>query len=62
MIDKTMLHCRLDIQRDENAALRETIRSISKAKEEDLRLYHQMMEQTKKIFLTSLREYKSLTG
>ncbi|RDD37301.1 Coiled-coil domain-containing protein 13 [Trichoplax sp. H2] len=56
------LNSKLEIQRDENTALRETIRSISKGKDEDLKLYHQMMEQTKKIFLTSLREYKKLTA
>lgn len=49
---------RLEIQKDENDALKEALNSTLKAKEEDLKYYQDMMEQTKKIFLQGLRQFR----
>ena len=49
---------RLDIQTDENLALKEALNSTLKAKEEDLRLYQELVEQTKKVFLQGLRQFR----
>lgn len=51
-----MLTARLDIQRDENEALKAALQSTLKAKEEDLRLYSGMLEETKKVFLMGIRQ------
>lgn len=51
-------HRRLAIQTDENDALKEALRSTLKAKEEDLKFYQEMMDQTKKIFLQGLRQFR----
>ena len=48
----------LEIQRDENAALKAALTSTLKAKEEDLKLYQQIMQQTREAFLQGLRQYK----
>ena len=50
--------CRLGIQMDENDALKEALNSTLKAKEEDLKLYQELVEQTKKIFLQGLRQFR----
>ena len=50
--------CRLAIQTDENDALKEALNSTLKAKEEDLKFYQEMMDQTKKIFLQGLRQFR----
>ncbi|XP_072173638.1 coiled-coil domain-containing protein 13-like [Diadema setosum] len=52
------LQQRLAIQVDENDALKAALQSTLKAKEEDLRLYHQMMDQTKTVFLQGLRQFR----
>ncbi|CAH1775051.1 unnamed protein product [Owenia fusiformis] len=52
------LQVSLDIQKDENDALKEALQSTLRAKEEDLKLYHDMMEETKHVFLTGLRQYR----
>eukprot|EP00057_Strongylocentrotus_purpuratus_P024828 XP_011679302.1 PREDICTED: coiled-coil domain-containing protein 13 isoform X2 [Strongylocentrotus purpuratus] len=52
------LQQRLAIQVDENDALKTALHSTLKAKEEDLKLYHQMMDQTKKVFLQGLRQFR----
>ena len=52
------LFCRLAIQTDENDALKEALNSTLKAKEEDLKFYQEMMDQTKKIFLQGLRQFR----
>ncbi|XP_013386677.1 coiled-coil domain-containing protein 13-like [Lingula anatina] len=52
------LQTNLAIQKDENEALKATLQSTLQAKEEDLNLYSQMMEETKKIFLQGLRQYR----
>ena len=49
---------RLAIQADENDALKEALSSTLKAKEEDLKFYQEMMDQTKKIFLQGLRQFR----
>lgn len=49
---------RLEIQKDENDALKEALNSTLKAKEEDLKFYQEMMEQTKKVFLQGLRQFR----
>ncbi|XP_077996895.1 coiled-coil domain-containing protein 13-like [Glandiceps talaboti] len=52
------LQTRLAIQFDENDALKAALQSTMKAKEEDLRLYHEMMDQTKQVFLQGLRQFR----
>jgi len=52
------LSTRLAIQTDENDALKEALNSTLKAKEEDLKFYQEMMDQTKKIFLQGLRQFR----
>ncbi|XP_029444185.1 coiled-coil domain-containing protein 13 isoform X1 [Rhinatrema bivittatum] len=49
---------RLSIQLDETESLKAALKSTLKTKEEDLKLYHQMMEQVKMIFLQALRQHK----
>lgn len=48
----------LEIQMDENEALKAALQSTLKAKEEDLRMFGEMMEETKTVFLQALRQYK----
>ncbi|KAK3579285.1 hypothetical protein CHS0354_033364 [Potamilus streckersoni] len=52
------LQINLEIQRDENEALKAALQSTLKAKEEDLKMYNTMIEETKKVFLQALRQYK----
>uniref|UniRef100_UPI00398F6052 coiled-coil domain-containing protein 13 isoform X3 n=1 Tax=Pristiophorus japonicus TaxID=55135 RepID=UPI00398F6052 len=52
------LHTRLAIQMDENEALKAALQSTLKAKEEDLKLYHDTMGQVKQVFLQALRQHK----
>ncbi|XP_072911109.1 coiled-coil domain-containing protein 13 isoform X2 [Hemitrygon akajei] len=52
------LNTRLAIQIDENEALKTGLHSTSKAKEEDLKLYHDMLSQVKQVFLQALRQHK----
>ncbi|XP_054751621.2 coiled-coil domain-containing protein 13-like [Lytechinus pictus] len=56
------LQQRLAIQVDENDALKIALQSTLKAKEEDLKLYHQMMDQTKKVFLQGLRQFRQTSS
>lgn len=56
--DLEELSTRLAIQTDENDALKEALNSTLKAKEEDLKYYQEMMDQTKKIFLQGLRQFR----
>ena len=52
-------HCfSLEIQRDENEALKTALQSTLKAKEEDLKMYSDTIDETKKVFLQALRQYK----
>ena len=48
----------LEIQRDENEALKTALQSTLKAKEEDLKMYSDTIDETKKVFLQALRQYK----
>ena len=48
----------LAIQKDENEALKAALQRTLKAKEEDLRLYNEIMDETKKVFLHGLRQYR----
>lgn len=50
------------LQRDENEALKAALESTLKAKEEDLRMYNDMIEQTKLVFLQGLRQIRGKTG
>ncbi|XP_048578258.1 coiled-coil domain-containing protein 13 [Nematostella vectensis] len=52
------LQARLEIQTDENDALKEALQSTLRSKEEDMKYYQDMMEQTKKIFLQGLRQFR----
>uniref|UniRef100_S4RK17 Coiled-coil domain containing 13 n=1 Tax=Petromyzon marinus TaxID=7757 RepID=S4RK17_PETMA len=56
------LETQLAIQQDENEALKMALQSTLHAKEEDLRLYNQMMEQSKEIFLQALWQERQQTG
>lgn len=53
---------RLAIQLDENEALKAALQSTLRAKEEDLRLYSDMMSQVKHVFLQALRQHKQEAG
>ena len=49
---------RLEIQKDEIDSLKATLKNTLKAKEEDLRTYAQMMEETKTVFLQALKQFR----
>ncbi|XP_048474383.1 coiled-coil domain-containing protein 13 isoform X2 [Rhincodon typus] len=55
------LNTQLAIQMDENEALKTALQSTLKAKEEDLKLYHDTMGQVKQVFLQALRQHKEKT-
>lgn len=48
----------LELQKDQNEALKAALESTLKAKEEDLKLYNDMVEQTKLVFLQGLRQIR----
>ncbi|ESO96414.1 hypothetical protein LOTGIDRAFT_159823 [Lottia gigantea] len=52
----------LEIQKDENEALKSALQSTLNAKQEDLRIYSQTMDETKKVFLQALRQFKQSAG
>ncbi len=54
------LETSLLIQKDENDALKAALKSTLEAKEEDLRLYVEMLEGSKRIFLDGLKQYKQI--
>ncbi|KAI8495564.1 Coiled-coil domain-containing protein 13 [Branchiostoma belcheri] len=56
--DLEEMEVQLSIQRDENEALKAALQSTLKAKEEDLKFYRTIMDQTKQIFLQGLREHR----
>ncbi|XP_061111946.1 coiled-coil domain-containing protein 13 [Conger conger] len=56
------LNTKLAIQLDENEALKAALQSTLRAKEEDLRLYSDMMSQVKHVFLQALRQHKQEAG
>ena len=49
---------RLEIQKDENGALKEALDSTLRAKDEDMKIYQAMVEQTKYIYLEGLKHIK----
>lgn len=53
------LETSLAIQRDENEALKAALNSTLQAKEEDLKIYNEILDQTKLVFLQGLRQFKS---
>ncbi len=61
-INSLLCTCSLDIQRDENEALKAALQRTLRAKEEDLKLYNEIMDQTKSVFLQGLRQYRQQTG
>jgi len=50
---------RFNIQLENNDALKDALSASLQSKEEDLKVYHQMVEETKKIFLQGLRQYRA---
>uniref|UniRef100_A0A8C5QXJ5 Coiled-coil domain containing 13 n=2 Tax=Leptobrachium leishanense TaxID=445787 RepID=A0A8C5QXJ5_9ANUR len=52
------LRTKLAIQTDENEALKTALKNTLKTKEDDLKLYHEMMGEVKQIFLQALRQHK----
>ncbi len=52
---------RLEIQADENDALKEALNSTLKAKNDDIRIYQEMSEQTKIIFIQGMKQLKQTT-
>ncbi|KAM5158323.1 coiled-coil domain-containing protein 13 [Mantella aurantiaca] len=56
------LSTKLEIKVDENKALKSALKSALKTKEDDLKLYNEMMVQVKQIFLQALRQHKQERG
>jgi hypothetical protein len=56
------LRTKLDIERDENQALKTVLESTLKAKEEDLKMYMDMIEETKKVFLHGIQQVRKNTS
>ncbi|XP_073485534.1 coiled-coil domain-containing protein 13 isoform X1 [Aquarana catesbeiana] len=56
------LSIKLEIKVDENEALKSALKSALKTKEDDLKLYNEMMVQVKQIFLQALRQHKQERG
>ncbi|XP_072269104.1 coiled-coil domain-containing protein 13 [Pyxicephalus adspersus] len=52
------LNTKLEIKADENEALKSALKSALKTKEDDLKLYNEMIVQVKQIFLQALRQHK----
>ncbi|KAK3106358.1 hypothetical protein FSP39_018431 [Pinctada imbricata] len=48
----------LELQKDENEALKAALQSTLKAKEQDMKMFTELMEETKRVFLQALRQYK----
>jgi len=51
--------CRLEIQRDENEALKAALQSTLKAKEDDLKMYMDTIEETKSVFLRGIQQIRA---
>ena len=49
---------RVEIQKDEIEALKAALQRTLQAKEEDLNLYSQTIDETKQVFLQALRQLK----
>lgn len=53
---------KLEIQREENRALRTTLKETLQAKESEITLLHSMMKETRRVFSEGLRKYKAAAG
>lgn len=53
------LELRLTLKNDENDALKNAMKSMLDAKEEDLKLYNETIQSVKDIFLKGIQHYKS---
>jgi len=49
---------RLDIQRDENEALKVALQSTLQAKEDDIKLYMDMIAETKTVFIQGIQQVR----
>ena len=58
MIDE--LEMRLTLKSDENDALKNAMKSMLDAKEEDLKLYNDTIQSVKDIFLQGIQHYKPM--
>ncbi|KAL4646477.1 coiled-coil domain-containing protein 13-like isoform X1 [Arapaima gigas] len=56
------LKVRLDVQQEESEALRAALRNLRQAREEDLRLYGDVMDRVKQVFLQALRQHRQESG
>ena len=54
------LEMRLTLKTEENDALKNAMKSMLDAKEEDLKLYNQTIQSVKDIFLQGIQQYKSM--
>lgn len=52
------LEMRLTLKTDENDALKNALKSMLDAKEEDLKLYNETIQSVKDIFLQGIQHYK----
>ena len=50
---------RLSIQLENNDALKQALEESLQSKDEDLKVFHKMVEETKKIFLQGLRQFRA---
>jgi vacuolar-type H+-ATPase subunit I/STV1 len=53
------LEMRLALKTDENDALKNALKSMLDAKEEDLKLYNETIQSVKEIFLQGIQHYKT---
>ena len=53
---------RLAIQKDENDALKDALESTLEGKKEDFQYYQDIVEQTKRVFLHGLHQYKQTSS
>lgn len=53
------LETRLALKTDENDALKNALKSMLDAKEEDLKLYNETIQSVKEIFLQGIQHYKT---
>ena len=56
------LEMRLILKTEENDALKNALKSMLDAKEEDLKLYNETIQSVKDIFLQGIQHYKPLQG
>jgi len=49
---------RLDIQRDENEVLKITLQTMSRNKEDDIKMYEDLVEQNKNVFMQAMQQVR----